>query len=434
MASISDIISVSITNNSRTATRVGFGTMLIMAYHTVFPELSRLYTDLDGMTGDGFATTSAAYKMAAAAFAQEPRPEKVRVGRLPAAHTLTRTLTITSAVQGQHIKAKLLGPDGTINVLDYTIGASATTTSVATAVEALIEAYTGINSAPAAAVITITPATAGDTFYLYDLENCTQEETTADANYDDALTALLAVVDDWYYITMDTNSHTNVDLVAAWTQTRDKQFMYQTSNYTEKSGTGVLASGLKASAYTRTSGLFVDNESEYGQCALIGKLAPKDPGSVNAKFRTLTGVTPGVYTSTEEAFFRTNNLNFYSTIAGISAVLDGTAASGQFIDIGIGTDALKARIQERVFTFLANADKRDYTDATVDAIRGEIFAVMETFVASKFLSAGTLSVTAPKVSAIDVADRALRLLPDVKFAATLAGAVNKVQIVGTLSV
>ena len=40
----------------------------------------------------------------------------------------------------------------------------------------------------------------------------------------------------------------------------------------------------------------------------------------------------------------------------------------------------------------------------------------------------------PKVSSIDVNDRANRLLPDMKFVAELAGAIHRVQVRGTVSV
>jgi len=436
MAGISDIVTITITSNSRTPTAAGFGLLLILAYHNHFPEKSRLYTDLSGMLTDGFVATEAAYLMAQSAFGQNPRPASVRVGRLPAAHTLTNVLTITSNVEGQHIKAKLLGPDGTINTLDYTVLAAATLTSVAVAVEALIEAYTGITSSASVADITITPATPGGVFFLYDLENCVVNETTADANYDDELSALQLIVDDWYYFILDTNSPANVALAAAWAETRTKHFFYQTSDYGERSGTGTLASALQSAAYTRTHGLYTKNASKYAQASLVGSVAPKAPGGVTLKFRNLPGVTPDTLTPTEETTLKGHNLNFYTTIAGLNVTIEGKNAAGGYTDIVIGTDALKARIQERVFGLLANADKWPYTDSATDAMRGEIFSVLEGFVAppSLFVVDGSITVTAPLVASVSTENRANRILPDIKFAATLQGAVHSVRIEGTLSV
>jgi hypothetical protein len=41
---------------------------------------------------------------------------------------------------------------------------------------------------------------------------------------------------------------------------------------------------------------------------------------------------------------------------------------------------------------------------------------------------------APKVKDVSSADRANRVLPDVTFSATLAGAIHAVEILGTISV
>lgn len=437
MSGIGDIVTVTITSNTRTPTRQGFGTPALMSYHTRFVERRRRYSDLDEMTDDGFVPRDAAYKMAQAAFSQNPRPEEVLVGRLPAAHTHTQTLTILSATEGEHIRFKVIPPGtDTPTQIDYTILAAATTTTVATAVELLVEAITGVDSSSAAAVITVTPTTPGGLVYIYDLENVAIKDTTADAGYDDELTALSLVDDDFYFIALDVNSEANGDLVAAWAETRTKEFIQQTQDTGEKEGTGTIGTGLQALSYDRTGLLFVEAIHEYGACAWIGTVAPKDAGSVTFKFRNLVGVTPSRLTSTQETNLKNAGTNFYSVVGGLGITQEGTAASGEFLDITHGTDWLVARIQERVFGILANADKVPYEDPSVDSILGEILSVMESAVGPprNFLRAGTLSASAPKVADVDPADRAARLLPDVQFGAQYAGAIHKARLRGTLTV
>jgi hypothetical protein len=437
MAGIGDIVQVTITSNTRTPTRAGFGTPLLMTYHTEWADRVRVYQELEDLVSDGFDTFSPTYLMAQSLLSQNPRPERFKVGRLLNAHDHTQELTVLSAVEGEVIRVSVMDPtSGTVTEVEYTILAAATTTTVATDVAALINAIAGVDASSALAVITVTPTTPRHVVLLPDIVKQAQEDTTADAGYDDDLGTLRLVDDDWYFVLLDVNSEANVDLVSAWTETQTKIFVAQTSDTGEKDATGTLLTGLEALSYDRTGTLFVEAIEEYGNAAWVGRVAPKDPGSVTWKFKELTGVTPSSLTPTQETNLGGNKGNYYTTIGGLGVTIEGVAASGEFLDIVHGTDWLVARIQERVFGILANADKVAYEDPEVDSLVGEIFSVLESAVGPprKFLRAGTLSVTAPKVADVAVEDRAARLLPDIRFGAEYAGAIHKARIAGTLSV
>jgi hypothetical protein len=47
MAGIGDIVQVTITSNTRTPTRAGFGTPLLMTYHTEWADRVRVYQELE---------------------------------------------------------------------------------------------------------------------------------------------------------------------------------------------------------------------------------------------------------------------------------------------------------------------------------------------------------------------------------------------------
>lgn len=175
-------------------------------------------------------------------------------------------------------------------------------------------------------------------------------------------------------------------------------------------------------------------EVSFPEFAWMGGQLPKAPGSITWKFKTLTGITPDVLTSTAVNNVKDKNCNIYETIAGISMAHEGVVSSGEFIDIIRGVDWIQARISERVFTLLANADKVPYTDPGVEMIKSEIQAVLEQAVDNAVLVKDTIAITAPKVADVSSTDKANRYLPDIKFGATLAGAIHKVQIVGKLSV
>lgn len=432
--SLSDIVDVSITATTRTPTRAGFGTPLLLGYHTKFPETSRRYSDVAELADDGFETHDPYYRMAKALMSQDPAPAEFVVGRLGAAHTHTQEITITSAVEGEYIRLTVIDPtSGTETDIEYLIPGAATVGSVAAAVELLIEDVAGVSSSAASEVITVTPVTPGHIVYVHSLENCTIEDITADAAYDTALTAQQAYDDDWYMVLLDVNSEANIKDVAAWVESRTKMFLGSSANSAEAAGTGALGSDLVALNYQRSGGIFSRRPDQYAACAWAGRVLPQDPGSITWAFKELTGTAVDVLTTSQETALFADNWNAYQSIAGLPVTRYGKRWNGGYLDERHGIDWLTARIQERVFSLIANAGKLPYTDASVDIVRAEILAAMGDAVARGFLVAGSLTCTGPLVSAVSAQDKAARLLPDIKFGATLAGAIHGVRIRGVLS-
>src|SRR5690349_21573927 len=102
---LSEIVSVSIQAGTVNPARVGFGVPLILAYHTEWTGTEvRTYTSFSGVAED-FDSFSMPYLMAAAIFSQNPRPSKIKIGRLPAPssdHTLV--LDFTDHPSGEAVK------------------------------------------------------------------------------------------------------------------------------------------------------------------------------------------------------------------------------------------------------------------------------------------------------------------------------------------
>lgn len=441
MASISSRVQVSITRQTRYPTRAGFGTPLLLGYHTRFPEKYRVYAELEDLTSDGFATHDPVYRMALAALSQTVRPEKLIVGRLPSAHTHTQTVTVTSAVEGEHVKITVVAPTtGIATTIDYTIGSAESTSTVATALELLIEAVDGVSSSSSGAVITVTPASNGNVVYLYDQINCTIKDTTPDAGYDDELAALKLVTPteaSWYAVLLDTASETNGDLVAAWAEANGVVFIADTHDDAEIDGTGTYGSGLKAAAYDRTSLLYSQYAHEYGAARWVGGLLPKDAGSVNWALKTLNGLTKATLTPTQEANLRTNNVNFYVEIGGVNQIDGpdggGSMASGERIDIIHGTDWFSSELQIAGLVYLLNNDKVAFTDVTGVAQEGIVKKVLRQGADRGLFVETSIRATATKVADMSPTQKAQRSFGPCRFSATYAGAVNKFTFDGTLS-
>lgn len=81
--SLQDIVNVSITRQTVSVSRVGFGTVLIVGPNAPYvTDRIRFYTTLAAMVTDGYATTDNEYLAASAVFSQNPRPTRIATGRI----------------------------------------------------------------------------------------------------------------------------------------------------------------------------------------------------------------------------------------------------------------------------------------------------------------------------------------------------------------
>ena len=83
MSDLDAFFSINVTATTETQTRTGFGTPLFAVAKVPWTSGARVrsYANLPDMAAAGFATTDPAYRMAASAFAQEPRPAVVKIGQ-----------------------------------------------------------------------------------------------------------------------------------------------------------------------------------------------------------------------------------------------------------------------------------------------------------------------------------------------------------------
>lgn len=541
---LDSIVSVDISADSKTPTRAGFGTPLVMAYHTRFVDNYREYASLSEMSSDGFVSYDDAYRMAAACFAQNPAPETVIVGRLPSAPAYTNRLEMQSAVEGASIELTYLEPQsGSAIDIARTVPAASSVGAEATAVAALINAVdvdslatafttstgvqtvtlngvigsatmarpfrvtatlnshadwdatsitvTGLSTSGALLVetltvpnggnatltsaslfksvasisvpaqsgtngtatfgtragivgtvaatsfIDVTPLTAGRMVHCYDLKNVGIEETTADAAYDTELSDLELENDDWYFILTDSSSPANVADVADWVLTRKKLYFAATNSSSELAGTGTLGYDLSAAENDRTVLIHCPNSYQFGGARWVGMGAAKDPGSITWALETLTGLTPKRLTTTQKGYLEADNINHYQTVSGLSITRPGKVASGEWIDIMHGLDALEADIQETFLGLVANRDKVPFTAAGLDLIGGGILASLRRFEGTVeepgLIEAGTSYVTMPEITAVSSADKIARRLTGVRFGGTLAGAIHSAELVGSIT-
>lgn len=262
---------------------------------------------------------------------------------------------------------------------------------------------------------------------------------TSDANVAASLNAIFAEDSSWYGIVVDQAMATDFDDVAAWVETARRFAILWTTdaNTPDATKTTDLASVLKAAKYDRSAVIYREANTavDYPDAAWMGEGFPFDPGSSTWAYKQLKGVAPEKsMTEAKESALRGKNCNYYSEVGGVNVTQEGKVASGEWIDIIIGTDWIEARIREEVYGAFVNNRKVPYSDVGIGMIKGLVKAVLYRAAAMGILQENSIEVTAPKFADIPQADKLARKLPDVQFRALYQGAIQKTEINGTVSV
>ena len=438
-APISEVVSVTITAETSGVTRAGFGTALIAGYHTKYLDRVRTYSDLTDLVADGFETYNPVYLAASKLLSQNPSVATFKVGRCALAPTQKINLVPTDTTVGKVYSYSFVkASTGVASTATYTVIAADTVALIIDGLKIAIDALAlGAATTDNTTSLDFTSSTAGLLFDFTDISTVpatTVSVTHVDPGIATDLAAINLADPDWYGLITTDNSKATVVAAAAWVQANKKVYGYDTID------TAVIASSvatdvigtLQTASYTRSIGGFGYNLLSYMGAAMLGRDFPTDAGSATLAFKKLTGVSVPNLNTTARGFLDGKNGNYLSTMAGQNILRYGKVASGEYFDVIRLIDALEARIQEDVLTVFINNDKLPYSDLSVDVIKGTILAAIANFQPDGILLDPAPTVTAPLVATVSSVDKANRLLPDVKFTATIAGAIHKVTIAGKL--
>lgn len=433
-----EIVDLSITVTDAAPTRAGFGTPLIALYHTAWAlsgnDLVREYSKPGDLLDDGFTTSSPAYKIAQVIKSQQPAPKTFKVGRLRTAPTQVIHLIPTVTTEGVIYSGTINGQNFT-----YTVGAAATVQVIVEAVELLVEALTGVSSTEDNTKVVVTADTAGAILDYTLSSNWRVLDATADGATAADLAAIAAEDNDWYGLVLANNSEAILTLGAAFVEANKKIMVAQTADWdvADAGEVGDLATALKALSYQRTGVLFhkrIGGSEWAGAGWLAGRLAV-DPGSDTWAHKRIAGVTVNPLSAGENSALKAKNATSYSVAYGLPVTFEGKAAGGRFLDTTRFIDWLDNDMRTAVFAVIANNPKVPYTNPGIAIIEGAVHGSLQRGVQRGGLSADPAPrVEVPDVADVDTADKAERVLRDVSFFATLAGAIHKTIIEGTVSV
>ncbi len=431
--SIEDIVNVKITRETRAVSRQGFSTILILGVNKAFTSLSKTYNNQNAVLED-FQSTDKEAIASSAIFAQSPSVVNIKIGRR--ATSDTTVITVVTVISNTLYTCKINGTDFT-----FDSGGSPTAASIALGLDAAINAGSE-------------PVTSTDNFDgTYDLDadvggvvysvkvdaNQTTAFTTIDTLAND-LTAISQEDDNWYGLVYTLRVQADQEAIAAYVETQKKVFSTASDDadikdVSDASDTTSLAAVLKSLSFARSQVIYLSNAAtQFPEAALLGSILPLDPGTWTAKFKTLSGITVDSTSSTQRTNILAKNATQYTEVGGVNITEDGKVAEGEHLDIIVFVDFLDARITENVFSLLANKPKVPYTDKGITSIQSEINQVLQDGVSIGGIAEDPpFTISVPKAIDISAIDKANRELNDVKFQATLAGAIHAVNIDGIVS-
>jgi hypothetical protein len=440
--SLSDVVNISISRTTKVPTRASFGTLAFVCYHALNANLVNEVREADEVLDLGATVAHPAYRAAVMHFSQEPRPEKMLIVKR---QTFTQILHLTpvNLTVGFKYEFTIVSPTGVEHPIEHTV----VTGTVDAIVDALVTAITTAapsNVTPTPSGVTAThlilTGAAGVIFRLKNLPNpadmLVYDATVAGTTAAD-VTAFLGSLQapQAYALAFDRAGEAEVMAAAAVIEAQRKMLFVDTcdSEVVNGADTDDVGSQLKALNYARTVPFYLSNAcGELQSVGHTGRCLPYDPGSETWAHKTIKGIAADDLFSGQLTALETKRVGAYVNTGGLDATRWGQVPDGDYIDVIRGVDWLYARIGEAVWTVLYSLPKVPFNDFGIAVVESTVRAVLESAVRVGLINKG-YTITVPKVSEVEAADKAARTLPDVKFSAVLAGAIHKVRITGNVS-
>jgi hypothetical protein len=435
--SIEDTVAVTVTVYDATPNVSDFGTPAILAVAPFVGEVKEYDATSSGlaaMVTDGFTVNDEAYRKVAAIASQNPHTSKVKIlPRDSGANAQSYTLTPAYTTEGRRVLFTIEYA-GTEYDVDVTIQSGDAIADICDDIVTALGTISGLTITDNETDVSIELTTPGAVrFHIKDVIGVEIDDDSADAGVATDLAAALILDSDWYGLLIDSTSGAEIAAAGAWALANDKLAGFSsvdTDNTTADTG---VAYDLGALTNHNAYVLVTHDSDGSGEAGIMGRQFSKTPGSSTWAHKSISGQTPDAWTATEFSTLRANGALTYVTDQGINHTYDGAACSGRFLDITRGIAWLKARMREAVLAQIVNTEKIPYTQAGIGVVEAAMYSVLSLAQSNGLITSGW-SVTSPTLSEISAANKANRILPDVKFAATLAGAIHKVTIDGTVVV
>lgn len=314
--------------------------------------------------------------------------------------------------------------------------------SIAKAADLLDYGYTTKSQAYIAATVAFSQTPTPDKLYFVVREKEELEET-----YESITDVLNEAIEysGWYGLTLEStfiDKQTILEVIK-WTEANNKMFCFTLTNIAQLPDTA-------GAVYLRSFGIYAGSaetqpeENKYAGVAWMAKCFGYDPGSETWAFKELASIAPSKLTSSLKKQLSDANITYYTTYAGknITSADGGKVVGNEWIDTIRFRDWLKNYMQERIFNLFVGNPKVSFVDNGITAIESKMIEALK-----KGQDVGGISPTefdedgnefpgyttsVPKSASLTDTQKASRKLTGCKFTARLAGAIQAVNISGTV--
>jgi len=408
MAAISNIINVTVNVTKAAPSRAAFGIPLIVPpLHTTFAERVRSYSSLSGLLDDGFEVYDAAYIWAAALFSQNPRPSKVKIGRIDAGDAdLTESLNAIEAADSKWYA--LLIPD-TFNAAVATERAAV----LAGAAWAQTKRVLYLAESGAANIIaagdTLASALKAGGYSRTSLWYHAVQPQVLTLTMDAALVALNSIAgnvngnalaptvfaadSDTTLATLATTIQAEAAVDTAVVTTipaavdNDRAIVITAADpWTEIKLDGFLTTlGASQNSWSVVE---TTPASKPLSASIAGRCLSKDPGSLTwANQANLAAIEADDLSQTQIDVLELQRANYYAPFTDdLKFTRQGTTADTYYIDQLRGLDALITDLEDALLALFANTDKVPKTDDGKEIVRKELVSVLVRFKRAGFLT------------------------------------------------
>lgn len=460
--SLQDISQVSISLNTSGMTRAGFGTPIFFTAHNFFKERVMSITSVP-TAGKLLTTKSNGYKAVVSALSNTPSVPALKIARILASSIIT---PIGTSDEGE-IE---VGAVYTISITDKNDNV-ATASYEAQESDALEDVVTGIlaqlnGHMPALDGITL--LSNGSSFTIkraanlpdatdvndFVISNLSNVDVEADTDQEDILVALSNVQDvddDWYAVAWE--NHTNKDKIldfAATLTAQTKLYFYGSSalasintpfkdGKTPDSETDILGYLSNTKSLRVVGWWHHEADESFNELAYAGYNLPFDAGSItwaNNQLQVSAAQNAQGYplTQTQQQNLSNRHANWTAIKGGIVYSREGKVIGNEWIDNIRGRDNLKSDLEADLFNLLVSQQggKIPYTDGGINVVVGIIKSRLEFYKESRGFLAEPIDINVPSADQIPRDDKVNRVLRGITFNATLAGAIQLVDLQGAL--
>lgn len=447
MAAPTLIVNVTITKSTRVVQQQAFNVPAIFGPSNRLGSNPYLvFTSASAMLaaqGGPFQSSDPEYIKAVALMSQAIKPAKFVVLPFTAAVAqvdsfAVNTLTVGHAyhflLNGVSISYTAQGGDAQEDVLAGILAAIGTAFPTNPPVTGAVTGSAG------SALLTLTSTVAGLGIAYASIDVLlTHSVVTANHSIADDIAAGQAVVTtqaQFYGVLVCSQAAADILQVAAYVETQLLVYVTATADSAVKTNSQTdVCSLLKSKSYSRTLILYSAEANTAGpDAAWMGYMLPTTPGIGNWAMKTLVGIDADNLSPTEIANIQSKNANIYVVIAGNGTTLSGITPAGEFIDVTIFIDWLGSTIQTGVIAVETDPLnlKIPYTNQGITMLENPIRAALQKGQDNQGLVPGW-TVFAPNVIDVPKADKSNRTLNGLGFEATLAGAINQINIAGFVS-